>query len=89
MELKTGKTDYNPNGVLLIHGFTSTPQALMDMAEKIHDAGFKVYLPKLPGHGTKWQDLEKVKYTDWIDFIVHKSEKILKEVEKLNIVGLF
>jgi carboxylesterase len=53
-------------GVLLIHGFTSTPGSLAGWAEGLHQAlGATVSVPLLPGHGTRWQDLNHVTWQDW------------------------
>ncbi len=57
-----------PNGVLLIHGFTSTPQSMRPWAEHLAAAGFRVSVPKLPGHGTHWKELNT---TQWIDWYAH------------------
>ena len=53
------------NGVLLIHGFTSTPQSMRPWAEHLEAAGFAVSLPRLPGHGTHWKELNQTAWTDW------------------------
>jgi carboxylesterase len=44
-------------GVLLLHGFTGSPQGLRPWGEALRDAGFTVRCPRLPGHGTDWRDL--------------------------------
>jgi carboxylesterase len=54
-----------PVGVLLCHGFTSTPQSLRDWGEHLADAGFTVRCPLLPGHGTRWQDANASTEEDW------------------------
>lgn len=41
----------NSNGVLLLHGFGDTPQTLRLLARELHDAGYDVRAPLLPGHG--------------------------------------
>ena len=46
-----------PVGVLLCHGFTGSPQTLRGWAEYLAAEGLTVSLPRLPGHGTTWQDL--------------------------------
>lgn len=53
------------DGVLLVHGFTGTPQSMRPWAEYLADAGFTVSLPRLPGHGTHWKDLNATEWTDW------------------------
>lgn len=54
-----------PNGVLLVHGFTGTPQSMRPWAEHLAAAGFAVSLPRLPGHGTHWKELNQTAWTDW------------------------
>ena len=46
-------------GVLLCHGFTGSPQTLSSWADYPARHGFTVSLPRLPGHGTTWQDLAR------------------------------
>ena len=46
-----------PTGVLLCHGFTGSPQSLRPWAEYLAAAGLTVSLPRLPGHGTTWQEM--------------------------------
>ncbi|WP_218220195.1 carboxylesterase [Nesterenkonia sp. Act20] len=44
-------------GIAVFHGFTSTPASMEPVAESLREAGFTVDLPLLPGHGTRWQEL--------------------------------
>jgi carboxylesterase len=53
------------NGVLLVHGFTGTPQSMRPWAEHLAAAGFTVSLPRLPGHGTHWKELNATQWSDW------------------------
>lgn len=53
-------------GVLLCHGFTSTPQSLRPWAESFAAAGATVRLPLLPGHGTSWQAMNRTGWSDWL-----------------------
>ena len=34
-------------------------------AEHLGAAGFRVALPRLPGHGTSWRELNRTPWTDW------------------------
>lgn len=52
-------------GVLLCHGLTGTPQSLAPWAHRLADEGLTVRLPLLPGHGTRWQDLNMTSWDDW------------------------
>jgi carboxylesterase len=52
-------------GVLLCHGYTGTPQSLRGWAEHLAAEGYTVSLPRLPGHGTTWQELNRTRWQDW------------------------
>jgi carboxylesterase len=54
-----------PVGALLCHGFTGTPQSLRGWAEYLAEHGLTVRLPRLPGHGTRWQELNRTTWHDW------------------------
>jgi carboxylesterase len=58
--LSGGKT-----GVLLLHGFTGSPASVLPWAQGIHDAGFTVSVPRIAGHGTQWEELNKSSWQDW------------------------
>ena len=48
-----------PTGVLLCHGFTGSPQTLRPWADYLAGEGLSVSLPRLPGHGTTWQEMAR------------------------------
>jgi carboxylesterase len=75
-------------GVLVIHGFTGNPTSLAYYSEKLSKAGFNVETPLLPGHGTKWQDLNKVKNSDWITEVENCLKILKKRADKIFAVGL-
>ncbi len=52
-------------GVVLCHGFTGSPQSMRPWGEHLRDAGFAVTCPRLPGHGTRWQDMNATRWEDW------------------------
>ncbi|MFZ2013308.1 MAG: alpha/beta fold hydrolase [Nocardioides sp.] len=58
-------TGGRPVGVLLVHGFTGSPASMKPWGRALNDLGYAVEVPRLPGHGTKWQDLNQVSWTDW------------------------
>jgi carboxylesterase len=57
--------DGGPVGVLLLHGFTGSPQTIRDWASYLAAAGLTVRVPRLAGHGGSWQELAKTGWTDW------------------------
>jgi len=75
-------------GVLLIHGITSTTSSMQYLAEKFMEAGYHVELPSLPGHGTVWQDLNRVTYQDWLAELDKALTKLQNRCDKVFICGL-
>jgi carboxylesterase len=57
--------DGGPVGVLVLHGFTGSPRTIRTWAEHLATAGLTVSAPRLPGHGTTWQDLATTGWQDW------------------------
>ena len=52
-------------GVLLVHGFTGSPQGLRPWGEHLAAQGWTVIAPRLPGHGTTIGELAKTSGDDW------------------------
>jgi carboxylesterase len=65
-----------PVGILLSHGFTATTAEIRLVAEKFHAQGYTVAAPLLPGHGTKPEDLNRVRWQHW----VRTGEESLQEL---------
>jgi carboxylesterase len=53
--------------VLVLHGFTGSPQSLRPQAEALAAAGFTVEMPLWPGHGTSVDDMLSTRWPDWRD----------------------
>jgi carboxylesterase len=56
-------------GILLCHGFTGSPQTMRPWAEACVRAGHTVRVPRLPGHGTHWSELNGTTWHQWYDEI--------------------
>lgn len=52
-------------GVLLSHGFTGSPASMRPWGEALAEAGYAVEVPRLPGHGTSWQEMNTTTWADW------------------------
>jgi carboxylesterase len=69
VSVRTGAEPYAHDGddvaILLSHGFTSTPASLRPWAEALAGAGHTVRVPRLPGHGTTWRDMNRTTWADW------------------------
>ena len=57
--------DGGSTGILLIHGFTSSPKSMKPWGERMAAEGHTVRVPRLPGHGTRWQDMNLTRWEDW------------------------
>lgn len=57
----------NDTGVLLLHGFTATPVEVRPLGKFLHQHGYTVSGPRLPGHGTTPQDLNRCAWQDWVE----------------------
>lgn len=56
----------NHIGCLLSHGFTATPQEMHELGIHLNQQGYTVLGVRLFGHGTRWQDLARSRWTDWL-----------------------
>lgn len=61
----TTSPSLDSRSVLLCHGFTSTPASMKVWADGLREAGHDVVVPRLPGHGTTWQELNRTGWQDW------------------------
>ena len=62
--------------MLLHHGFSGCPASMRPMGEWLNERGLSVVGPRVPGHGTKWEDLERATLEDW----VNEAEKALSDI---------
>jgi len=77
-----------PAGVVLCHGFTGTPQSMRPWGEALHDAGLSVHCPRLPGHGTRWQDLNATRWEDWYGELDRAFDQMLGQHPIVFVMGL-
>ena len=77
-----------PVGVLLCHGFTGTPHSMRPWAEAIAEAGHTVALPRLPGHGTVWQELNVTSWHDWYDCVDAEYRALGERCSQVFVAGL-
>jgi carboxylesterase len=75
-------------GVLLVHGFTGSPASMKPWAQALADQGYAVEVPLLPGHGTRWQDLNRVKWTDWYAEAEAAFDRLRGTCESVVVAGL-
>lgn len=52
-------------GVVLLHGYTATTTEVRLLAQSLHENGYTVAAPLLPGHGTSPEDCNRHTWQDW------------------------
>jgi len=75
-------------GVLLVHGFTGAPPSMRPWAEFLLSHGYSVRVPLLPGHGTKPEDLNEVKWQEWPAKVQSELDELFKICDQVFLVGL-
>ncbi len=56
----------NAPAVLLIHGYTGSPRNMLWLGQQLNEAGYNVFIPRLPGHGTKKEDFLSTNWKSWL-----------------------
>lgn len=80
--------DGGPVGVLLSHGFTGSPASIVPWGRALADRGHTVRVPLLAGHGTRWQDLNATRWTDWYDGLERELVELRERCEHVVVGGL-
>ena len=75
-------------GFLLCHGFTGSPQGLRPWAQHLAGAGHTVSLPRLPGHGTSWQELNRTTWHDWYAAVDAAFVELRSRCDRVVVGGL-
>lgn len=75
-------------GVLLSHGFTGSPASMKGWGEYLARQGYAVSVPRLPGHGTTWQDMNTTTWADWTGEIEQAFEALSNQVDTVFVAGL-
>ena len=77
-----------PVGALVSHGFTGTPQSVRPWAEHLAAAGLTVRAPLLPGHGTRWQDMNRTGFADWYGELERAFDDLRARCASVFVMGL-
>ncbi|OKI05187.1 esterase [Streptomyces sp. CB02923] len=82
------RRDGGRTGVLVCHGFTGSPQSVRPWAEYLADRGLTVSLPLLPGHGTRWQDMQLTTWQDWYAEVDRELRTLSVRCDQVFVCGL-
>lgn len=75
-------------GVVLIHGYMAAPLEVKGLAEFLGRIGYRVYAPRLKGHGTSPDDLATRNYMEWVES-AEEGYAIIRNNCKKVVVGGF
>ncbi|MDP2741613.1 MAG: carboxylesterase, partial [bacterium] len=74
-------------GVLMLHGFTSTPRQFKELSLYLSEKGYNVLAPLIAGHGTSPKDLMENSPKEWTESAKKAYFKLKGISEKVFIVG--
>ncbi len=81
--------DGNAIGVLVSHGYTGSPQSMVDLARSLaRDGGYTVRVPRLPGHGTTPQDMAGTGARDWVNGVQEALSELRERCRSVFVAGL-
>ncbi len=75
-------------GVLLSHGFTGSPASMRPWGDHLGALGYGVAVPRLPGHGTTWQDLNTRRWEDWYGEVARTFDQLCLDHDAVVVGGL-
>ncbi len=76
--------------IILVPGWSVVTRQLVPLAKKLNNTGYTVKCLKLSGHGTKPEDLNGVRWQDWVKNVVSEIRRSKKnnEFNKIIIGGV-
>lgn len=74
-------------GVVVSHGYTGNPNATRPLGEALAEEGFAVEVIRLPGHGTSWRDLARLRYPDLRVAVDRAYAELATRVDRVVLVG--
>lgn len=80
--------DGNKVGIIVSHGFTGQPKSVKPWAKHLAAAGFTVRAPRLPGHGTRWQEMNNTVWQDWYAEIERTYRELSEKCDQVFVMGL-
>ncbi|AQP44042.1 alpha/beta hydrolase [Tessaracoccus flavus] len=80
-------------GIVISHGFTGSVASVAPWARGLAEPsgewpGARVVAPRLPGHGTSWQDLARTRWWDWYGAVEDAYLGLAAECSAVFVAGL-
>lgn len=73
--------------VLCIHGYTGYPGEMVRPSIDLFNAGFDVYAPRLPGHGTSGKDFYRSNAKDWVTVAINATRDLVSRYDSVYLIG--
>jgi carboxylesterase len=80
--------DGDRTGVLVLHGFTGSPKSVKPWGRALGSQGWTVRVPRLPGHGTRWQDMNITTWEDWYAEADRNLRDLQDACDRVFVMGL-
>lgn len=77
-----------PTAVLACHGFTGSPFSMAPLARDLAAAGVRAVVPRLPGHGTTWQQMATTGWPHWCAEVERALGDLRADGSRVVVVGL-
>lgn len=88
-EARTLRIDGGDVGVVVCHGFTGAVESVAPWARAIAEGtGATVIAPRLTGHGTRWEDMAGVHWTQWVADVEAAHAEIAARCSTVFVAGL-
>lgn len=85
LAVKSSKTK---RALFLIHGFSSSPAVFRQLVPTLSRYYDAVFCPVLPGHAENLEAFAEVKAEAWLSRIEQSYEELVKNYEKVEVMGL-
>ncbi len=76
-----------PVGVLLSHGYTATAAEVRLLGQRLHQEGFTVAGPLLPGHGTTPEEMNRCRWQEWFAAIEEAYQSLAARCDRVIVGG--
>ncbi|HVZ49571.1 MAG TPA: alpha/beta fold hydrolase [Gemmatimonadaceae bacterium] len=77
-----------PGAVLVLHGFNDSPQSVAHLAGTLHEAGWTVCVPALPGHARTLQEFARSGARQWTDAARDEFRVLRERHSQVAVCGL-
>lgn len=75
-------------GVLVSHGFTGSPASVKPWGQFLAERGYAVSVPRLPGHGTTWEEMVPTRFEDYYEALSGELDALRARCDVVVVAGL-